>query len=168
METFQCIRTKRAVRKFTPTPIPQETLTRILEAGRWAGSAKNRQPWSFVVVRSRATLEGLSRCGPYAGHLAEASVGVALVTEGEGANWTVPFDLGRAAQNMMLAGWEAGVGSVVAAIYDRGKASALLGLPAGLVVYVAISFGYPAPAQPPPPVPRGRKPLGEIIHWERW
>ena len=71
MQVTQAIRTKRAVRQFTADPIPDQQLVEILNAGRRAQSAKNRQPWHFMAVRDRGTLKALSKLGTYADQLAE-------------------------------------------------------------------------------------------------
>jgi nitroreductase len=173
MDAYQCIRTLRAVRSFRPDALSREAIERILQAGRWSGSSKNTQPWQFVVVQERARLEALSRCGAYAGHLAGAACGIVVVGEpGAGS-----LDLGRCAQNMMIAAWNEGIGSCIASLHDEGTARDILGgVPADHGVRTAISFGYPAPpddliqGRPRASVlPRlGRRPLAELVHWEQW
>ena len=131
METWQAIKTVRVVRKFSDEPIAPEHLERILNAGRRAGSSKNDQHWAFIVVRDREHLAELAAVGNYAGHLAGATVAVALVTPDASGHYnnSVMWDSGRAAQNMVLAAWELGIGSVPATVYDHALASRLLGLP---------------------------------------
>ena len=170
MNVYDAIRTKRAIRKFASDPIPEEALLKILNAGRLAGSSKNSQPWHFVVIRERARLQALSECGQWAGHLAGAAAGVALVTGDWRERWPVAFDLGRAAQNMMLTAHELGIDSVIANIYEMERAHALLQLPEDKMCYAAISFVYPADPemlQRPPRTGRKRE-LAEVVHWETW
>jgi nitroreductase len=173
MDTYHCVRTLRSVRAFQPDALPREAIERFLEAGRWSGSAKNTQLWQFVVIQDRATLEALSHCGAFAGHLAGAACGVVIA--GEPEIWS--FDLGRCAQNMMLAAWNDGIGSCIATLSDQPAARAVLGsVPEEHDVSTGISFGYPAQpddliqGQPRrSTLPRlGRRPLGELVHWERW
>ena len=57
MDVFQCIRTRRTVREFTDDPVPDLVIHRILQAARWAPSSSNTQPWHFIVVREKATIE---------------------------------------------------------------------------------------------------------------
>ena len=97
-------------------------------------------------------------------------MGVALVTSDWRQRWTVAFDLGLAAENMMLVAYELGIGSVIANIYEVEQASALLELPPDLMCYAAISFGYPARPEDfaRPPRQGGRRPLDDVVHWERW
>ena len=170
MNVSEAIRSKRSVRQFSDRPVPGEDLTRILNAGRLAGSSKNSQPWHFIVLQERWRLVELSQCGAWAGHLAGAAVGVALATTDWRERWPVAFDLGLAAQNMMLAAHELGIGSVMANIYEIERANALLELPPQLMCYAAISFGYPAATEDAERSPRkgGRRTLDEIVHWEHW
>src|SRR5450759_491574 len=114
--TWEAIQSLRVVRTFADRPLEPAALERILNAGRRAGSSKN-QRWAFVVCRDREHLRELSTIGPWAAHLAEAAVAIALVTpdpRAEGAPLSIEFDIGRAAQNMVLAAWELGIGSVPA------------------------------------------------------
>ncbi len=163
MNVSEVIRTKRAVRQFSDQPLPEETIRAILNAGRRAQSSKNSQPWQFVVIRDKAALKDLSTCGAYAGHLAGAAFAVALAST-EPAD----FDLGQAAAYMQLAAWEQGIGSCIASIYEPERARAILGIPESLHFDVALSFGYPLPTEKRPPRPGGRKPLEEVVHWEKW
>ncbi len=165
---FDTIKGTRAVRAFTAEPLPEEAVTRILNAGRLSGSAKNMQPWHFVAVQNRDTLRALSLCGAFAGHLAGAALGVALVTPDPFFRLTVPFDLGRAAQNMMVAAWEQGIGSVMATIYQPDRAREILGVPPDFTIPWCISFGYPAESQDRPARKGGRRAPEEVIHMEKW
>src|SRR5437868_550205 len=161
----EAIRTKRAIRNFTDQPLPEEAVQAILDAGRRAQSSKNTQPWQFVAVRDKETLVQLSTCGQYAGHLAGAALGVALVSP-------IPtgFDMGQAAAYMQLAAWELGIGSCLATIYDPDKARSILGIPGDQHINYALSFGYPAPHpnRPPAPKKRGRQPLDDVVRSEHW
>src|SRR5436190_965944 len=89
----------------------------ILDTGRRTGSSKNTQPWDLIVVRNRDTLRALSKCGAFAGHLAGATLGLALVMHGDDA-WTC-MDEGRLIQNLMLAAWAHGVGTCIGSIYPQ-------------------------------------------------
>ena len=112
METWQAIDSLRAVREFRKEPVRNADMARILNAARRTGSSKNRQRWSFIVCRERAHLQALAGVGPYAGHLAHASVAVALLCPADVDRW----DLGRAAQSMILTAWELGIGSCPATV----------------------------------------------------
>ena len=170
---WRAIAARRAIRDFADQPIEPAHLERILRAGRRANSSKNLQRWSFIVCRDREHLRELSTLGPWAGHLAGASLAVALVTpdpRAEGAPLSVMFDLGQAADSMMLAAWELGIGSVPATVYEQDRARDLLGYPDDRHCEYLLSFGYPADpaALSRPPKSGGRKPLDELVHQERW
>jgi nitroreductase len=172
METWHAINTVRVVRKFTDDPISDEHLERILNAARRTGSSKNDQHWGFIVVRDRGHLRELAAVGHYAGHLAGATVAVAIVTPDADGHYnnSVMWDSGRAAQNMILAAWDLGIGSVPATVYDHELAARLLGLPGDRRCDFLLSFGHPAdPAKlTAPNRAGGRLPLGEVVHEERW
>jgi nitroreductase len=173
MSVWDAVRTKRVVRSFAPRPLDPEHLVRILNAGRRAASSKNLQRWDFIVCRDRDHLAELTAVGPYAGHLAGAAVGIALVTPDPAAAdspLSVMFDLGMAAANMMLVAWELGIGSVPATVYEQDLARRLLGYPADRHCEYLLSFGYPADdaALSRPNKPGGRHALSDIVHDERW
>ena len=172
METWQAINAVRVVREFTDRPLDEAHVERILNAGRRAGSSKNQQHWAFIVVTDRDHLRELAAVGRYAGHLAGATVAIALITPDERgpSNNSVMWDLGRAAQNMVLAAWELGIGSVPATVYEHELASRLLGLPADRRCDFLLSFGHPADPSvlSAPNRAGGRLALEEIVHHERW
>ena len=170
MEVSQAIRTKRAVRKFQDKPLPEEVVRAILNAGRRSQSSKNEQAWQFIAIRDKSILKALSECGTWAGHLAGAALGVAILTPDPEGKFQIMFDAGQAAAFMQLAAWEFGVGSVPASIYEMEKARAILAFPADWHLRIALSFGYPLEEEKlsAPPKKGGRKPLEEIVHWDRW
>jgi len=169
----EAVRTKRAIRRFAPRPLDAADLQQILDAGRRSGSSKNLQRWAFIVCRERDHLAELAKVGPYAGHLAGAAVGIALITpdpRGPEAPLSILFDLGQAAANIMLVAWELGIGSVPATVYDEALARSLLGYPAGQYCEYLLSFGYPADSSAlvAPPKAGGRAALTDLVHEERW
>jgi nitroreductase len=173
VDVWDAVATKRMIRRFDGRPLEPANLERILDAGRHAGSSKNLQRWDFIVIQDRDRLRSLSTTGPYAGHLAGASVGVALVTPdpgAAGAALSILWDLGAAAQNMMLVAWELGIGSCPATVYEPAKAKEILGYPDDRSCEYILSFGYPASTDDltRPPKAGGRRPLAEIVHRERW
>jgi nitroreductase len=168
MNVSDAVRTKRATRKFSDRAVPVDVIHSIANAGRRAQSSKNTQPWHFVVVREREILKQLAEVGPFAGHLAGAAFGIALVSPEPAMRWSIPFDLGQAAAYMQLAAWESGVGSCIGSMYDPEKAKSILGVPADLTCQVVLSFGYPAETEATPAKRGGRKPFEETVHWEKW
>lgn len=164
---------KRVIRTFAAEPLAPTDLERILQAGRHAPSSKNRQRWTFIVCQDREHLRTLSKVGPFAGHIAGAAVAVALVTPDPrppGAGRSILFDLGMAAENMILAAWELGIGSAPATVYEPDLARRLLGFPDDQYCEYVLSFGYPANPQDltRPPKAGGRRPLDDVVRDERW
>lgn len=170
---WKAIDSIRVVRAYSDAPIEDEHVTRILNAGRRAGSSKNLQRWHFIVVRDRGRLQKLARVGHFTQPVGGAAVAIALVTpdpRGADAPLSVTFDLGRAAQNMVLTAWELGIGSVPTTVYDHDLAREVLGYPSDHHCEYLLSFGYPAdPAMFTAPKERGgRLQLSDIVHDETW
>jgi len=170
MNVSDAIRLKRAVRTFADQPLPEAVQLAILNAGRRSQSSKNTQAWQFIAARDKETLRALSECGAWAGHLAGAAMGVAILTPDPDEKFQTMFDAGQTAAFMQLAAWELGVGSCPASIYDQERARAILGFPVEWHLRVALSFGYPLEqaALSAPPQKGGRRPLEEVVHWEKW
>src|SRR3954471_1156817 len=164
MDAFLAVVSKREVRRYDARPLDEDASRRILEAGRVAGSAANRQHRRFVVLGDRDTAAE----AVYApDNLRGATLVVAIVVAGKGP---LAFDAGRAAQNMMLAAWSEGVGSCPNGIADAAAMGEILGLDDEDHFAIVLSFGYPArevdPAARTPDewIARAdRKPLDEIV-----
>jgi nitroreductase len=163
MDAYQAIITKRDTRHFTPEPIPDDTLTRILQAGRMAGSSKNSQPIRLVVLREQAARERLAACGDFAAHMSAGPVAIAVVLAPGGSG----FDAGRVAQNLMVAAWAEGITSCPTSMHRPECAAAALGLPAGHSVAIVVAMGFPD-SKHPLSGGRQRLSLDELVHWERW
>ena len=170
MNVSDAIRTKRAIRKFKDEALTEEVVKAILNAGRRSQSSKNEQGWQFIAVQDRSILKALSKCGTWAGHLAGAALGVAILTPDPTGKFQTMFDAGQAAAFMQLAAWELGIGSVPASIYEHEKAREILGFPPEWHLRIALSFGYPLDEEKLTAAPKkgGRRPLEEVIHWEKW
>ncbi len=170
MNVSEAIRLKRAVREFQKEPLEPDNLNAILNAGRQAQSSKNTQPWHFIAIQDRETLIALSKLGPWAGHLAGAALGVAIVHPDPAERFQIMFDIGQAAAYMQLAAWELEIGSCLASIYEPDKARDLLGFPPEFHLRICISFGYPLMAEKLtlPPKAGGRQSFKQVVHWDRW
>jgi nitroreductase len=167
VDTFLAIASRRDQRRYLPDPLPEDVIARILDAGRLSGSAANRQPWTFVVVESRERVEALAQTVYEPQNVLGAGLVVALVVKGKGP---ISFDAGRAAQNMLLAAWNDGVGSCPNGIADADAMAAALGLAEDDHFAIVLSFGYPArPADPASRSPEewieraDRRPLEELV-----
>jgi nitroreductase len=162
VDTYLAVASRRDERRYADRPLPPEVVERILDAGRLAGSARNRQPWRFVVVESPDLKGRLAEHVHAPGNVRGAAVAIALVGGG--------FDLGRAAQNMLLVAWNEGVASCPNGLRDREAAARLLGLREGEDLAYILGFGYPrrprAPERRPPEAWSARaqrKPLDELV-----
>ena len=158
MDTWLAIASKRDVRAYADTPIPAEVETRILDAGRLSGSARNTQKRSFVVVETKRDELAETVYAPE--NVRGATLVIAVVGDAGG------MDIGRCVQNMMLAAWNDGVASCPNGIKDPEAAAAIC----GAEVKSILSFGYPA--KPPDPQSRtaemwsaaaDRIPLDELV-----
>jgi nitroreductase len=137
VDTFLAIASRREVRDYAATPLPDDVVHRILDAGRLSGSSQNTQKWEFVVATSQK--EPLSETVYAPGNVRGAQLVVAI------AGGAGPIDVGRAAQNMLLAAWNDGVGSCPNGIRDPEAAERLVGSRVTLV----LTFGYPAKPRDP-------------------
>lgn len=139
-------------------------IRRIAEAAHLTASASNRQPWHFVVVRDRNTLQRLGRLvrtGPYIGGSAFA---IAVACEPE--NEVALSDVSRAVQSMILAAWGDGLGSNWTGFRGLSDVANELGIPDTFDVVAVVPFGYPVRR-----VGKGkknRKPFGEVVSGERF
>lgn len=157
-DTYEFIIGLRAIRDYRPEPLSNEDLGAILEAGRWTGSSKNRQSWSFVAVTDPDRLQGLAEHGDFTQPVRDSVATIVLVQE-PGGNM---FDIGRAAQNMMLAAKAIGVASCPITLHREKDAAAYLGIADGAVARYAVALGYPADHAKPRNF-GGRKPAADVV-----
>jgi len=146
MDGYLTVVSKRDVRNYDGRPLPDDAVRRILEAGRVAGSSRNRQARRFIAIRNRELIEQAAEAVYRAANLLGAALVVAVVVRGKGP---LGLDAGRAAQNMMLAAWSEGIGSCPNGIADADAMRATLGIDEDEQVAILISFGYPARARDP-------------------
>lgn len=171
MDYWDAIRARRNVREYTDQPIPAADLDRILDAGRRAPSASNRQHWDFVVTTDRAQLEALTHVWRGAGHLAGAAAGIVLVVPHPPSDHDREvdlYDLGQATYAIMLAAAGLGVGTGHASIGDQEQTRRIFGIPEDHDPAYLIGLGYPA-GRPLRPTDRlKRRPLEEVVHRGSW
>jgi len=165
------LKSRRSIRRYRPDPVPDEMVTQILEAGRWAPSASNRQPWSFVVVRDEAIRQQIGQHAAYYfvrwAHVAEAPMIIVLCGD-TGKRLYRQYlheDIGLAGSQIMLQAKVMGLGTCWVGVVDaagRKQIAAILKLPEHLEVVGLLTVGFPAEDPPAPP----RKPLTEIVHYD--
>jgi nitroreductase len=146
VDAFLAVASKREVREYSDRPVPAAAVRRILEAGRIAGSSRNRQLWRFLVVADPGVRERLAEAVYAGGNVRGAALVVAIAVRGGGPT---AFDAGRAAQNMMLVAWNEGIGSCPNGVPDPDGAARVLGLVEDERPVIVLTFGYPARARDP-------------------
>lgn len=171
METWDAIRTRRKINEYADTPIEDDKLLRILEAGRRAPSSRNSQRWDFVVVRDKKRLAELAKVWRGAAHIADAPVALGVVapfSDELRENGSINFDLGQAVMSMMIAAADLGIGSRHASVEDYAMGARILGLPAGMRLTWLFGLGYPGDRPMKVIAKPARRSLDEVVHYEAW
>jgi nitroreductase len=163
MDTWLAVASRREVREYADRDLPEELVGRILDAGRLAGSAQNRQPWRFLIVEDAGVRAQLAETVYEPGNIRGAKLVVAILAKGS-------LDTGRAVQNMLLVAWNEGIGSCPNGLQDPERAREVLGLGEEDNLAIVLTFGYPAhPRDLSKHTPEewsaraDRKPLDELI-----
>lgn len=168
---IETLRTVRQIRQYAAEPVPDDVIAQLLQVARWTGSSKNSQPWHFVVVRDRAALKRISELRPNINWLAAAPIAIAIVLDGPGTSEA--YDEGRVTERLLIAAHALGLGGGTAHFGDeshQAEAKRILGIPADRMARSMVAIGRPISIKDPRPNPRpgGRKPLSEIVSYERW
>lgn len=170
MNAMEAILTRRSIRKYITPPkdIPKEVFRELLRAGMHAPSAKNAQPWQFIVITEKSILEAIPKFHPYASMLKNASAAIVVLADLRLAHeefWKQ--DLGAVTQNILLAAKALGLGAVWLGTYPvRERVEGLrklLNVPEEVTPYSIVSLGYPA--EEPKAANRFKE---DRIHWEKW
>ncbi|MCS7131565.1 MAG: nitroreductase family protein [Hadesarchaea archaeon] len=150
MEIFEAIKGRRSIRKYKPQPIPDEAVEKILEAGRWAPSGGNIQPWKFIVVKDPATLEMIRKVSP--GYLGIAPLAIVVCSDKQrafqaggrlGRDYMTIADCAMAVQNMLLAAYALGLGTCVVKSFSPIAVKEILEIPDGIEPELIVVVGYP-------------------------
>jgi nitroreductase len=161
MDTLEAIRSRRSIRRYTGEPVPKADLEKIVEAARWAATGSNRQPWDFVVVTDRSTLEQFKTAGAW---IAQAPAVIVVVMDPVSRWWVE--DGAAAIENMLLASVALGYGGCWVegdALPREAEFKALLGVPVEKRIMALIPIGVAAETPAP-----AKKPLAQVLHWERY
>ena len=169
MDVQEAIRKRYAVRSYQDRPVEEEKLLAVLEAARLAPSGSNRQPWRFVVVRDSGIRRQLSAACHGQAFVAQAPVVIAAtgLTPDRMMSCDIAgdaVDLAIAIDHMTLAAVELGLGTCWVGAFEQDKVRSVLGIPATAKVVEVLTLGYPADK----PRAKSRKPLEQIVCWERW
>jgi len=171
LELWDALRTRRSIRKYKKDSVSDEKIEKVLEAARIAPSADNKQPWSFVVVRSKEKIRELGEATyPGSEFIGNAPVVVVACANPEkcgvrmdGVKYFM-VDIGIAFQQLILAAWELGLGTCWVADIQEDKIRKALDLPSQIVPVALTPLGYPD--EKPNMTPR--KGLADIVRNERW
>jgi nitroreductase len=171
VDFYAVVRKRLSVRSYKPDPVPEDVLARILEAGRLAPSAKNYQPWKFIVVKDPAIRQALVPACKGQGSVGQAPVVICgcciidQVWKGMGGYWSAEaVDITIALEHMMLAAAAEGLGTCWIGAYVEADVRNVLVIPEGVKPIALTPLGYPARESKPRP----RKPLSEIVCYDKY
>jgi nitroreductase len=164
LDTIDAIMRRRSVRKYEAKPVAEKDLATILEAGRQAPSAANRQPWHFIVVRDEDQKRRLAEACSDQMWMADAGVIIAGVGKPSVNEKWFPVDVAIAMENMILVATALGYGTCWIGAFDQGKVKEVLGVPEELQVVALTPVGVPADR----PDARPRQPMAEFASLDRY
>ena len=149
MNVFETIRKRSSVRNFLDTSIDEEVLMSVLEAGRLAPSAKNRQEWRFVVVKDREVRRKVAEAANGQSFVGEAPVVIVACAFNDGyvmscGQPSYPIDVAIALDHISLAAVECGLGTCWIGAFNEDKVKKILGIPEDVRVVELMPIGYPA------------------------
>jgi nitroreductase len=170
MDVLDAIKKRKSVRKFVSKPVEREKLTAVLEAGRLAPSASNRQEWRFVVVSDGETKRRLAEAANNQAFVGEAAVVIAACAETDEhvmrcGQACYPIDVAIALDHMTLAAVEFGLGTCWIGAFDERGVKQVLGVPEEVRVVALMPMGYPSDSSA---VSKKRLAFNEIVKYEHW
>ena len=165
MEAIEAILGRKVQRTFAAKPVKEEKLSTIVEAGRHAMSARNMQPWQFIVVRDRERLKQMGALCSTGRFVADAPSAVVIVKDLGNARWA-DVDCAQAVQNMADAGWALGLGTCWVGNFDKEKLSGMLSVPSEWAIFTILPFGYADEKNPPQARPLKKR--IEMVHYETY
>jgi nitroreductase len=160
---------QRQTREFTGEPVSEADIQALLETMRWTGSASNRQPWQFMVVRDAAEKAALAEATQYTGWIADAPLLLVVLSEGADPN-AHAYDVGRVDERILLASQALGLGAGIVTFWSdeaQRLVRETLALPADWSAYSAVAVGHPSELARPARL-GGRKSLDDLVHWDRF
>ncbi len=170
MEVYEAIRTRKSVRSYRDQKVEREKLERVLDAGRRAPSASNRQEWRFVVVQEGETRQRMMKAANNQRFVGEAPVVIACCAETDHHLMRCglecfSIDVAIAVDHITLAAVAEGLGTCWVGAFDADEVKEILGIPRDVVVVQLLALGYPEDASVKE---KNRKSLEEIVHYDRW
>lgn len=165
MNPYEAIISKRDLRHYSDKPVDADVLRRILQAGRMAGSAKNEEVNRLIVFQDPAITEALQEAGDFSSWIGTSAVIIGIAAP---IASTRMFDVGRTAQNMMVAGHAEGLGSCPVTLHHQDVARRIVGFPDDVEMRMVITFGWPTQDAPASPLQRTRVPVEDLVSYDRW
>ena len=157
---LEFLKNRRTIRSFQQKMISDEEIEMILEAGRWAPSASNRQPWQFIVIKNERKKRELAKLARYGSFLGDAPIVIAIIGKiKKSPRWYVQ-DTSLVSMNMMLMAWALGIGTCWIGTMDREKAKECLELGENDFVLTVLPMGY---IKGQIPEPTYRKDLEKVV-----
>jgi nitroreductase len=150
-DMLELIKTRRSIRKYQDKEVPKDLIMKVLEAGRWAPSASNNQPWRFVVVRDKELIRKIGAFSTVIGAINRfiQTVPVILVIFSEAHHRWVDVDCGMCAQNIMLEAHSLGFGTCFIGAFREKDVKDILGIPQKARIIGLITLGYPSEEKKP-------------------
>jgi nitroreductase len=170
MDVLDAIRTRKSVRRYLNKTVEEDKLLAVLEAGRLAPSASNRQEWRFIIVKDTETKKKLAEAANSQSFVAEASAVIAACAETDEhvmscGQACYPIDVAIALDHISLAAVELGLGTCWIGAFDESKVKQILKVPVEVRVVALMPLGYPYDSSV---VNKKRLPLNEIVKYEHW
>jgi nitroreductase len=171
-DVVELVRTVRQARQYSDKPVSDETIAELLEVARWTGSSRNTQPWHFVVVTDKEKLRQVSELRPPINWVAQAPLGIAMVMDGTNP-MSEAYDEGRVTERLLIAARARGLGGGVAWFGDESQVAEgkrILGIPPEKLARSMVVLGHATSTKDTRPNRNtpGRKPLAEVVSYDRW
>ena len=166
MDPLELLKGRRSIRKYKSKPVEEEKILKCLEAARWAPSASNKQPWEFIIVKDEKIRHKLAEIHPYAKFVAESPIVFVPLTNPDIHPKYHMSDTGLTIQNFMLQAHALDLGTCWAGVIGASfepELKKLLNVPNHLNIMAIVALGYPDQSRE-----SSRKPLDELIHWEKY
>ncbi len=163
MDAIEALRTRRSIRQYIDKEVPKELLETMVDCGRLAATARNEQPWEFIVITDKTLKQKIAETTDHGKFIKDA--GACIVVVCKDTKYYLE-DGSAATQNILLAGRALGLGTCWVAGDKKAYCDAilkLLNVPSGYKLVSLIAVGYPAST--PTPI---KRPLNDVLHWEKF
>lgn len=163
MDAIEALRTRRSIRQYIDKEVPKELLETMVDCGRLAATARNEQPWEFIVITDRTLKQKIAETTDHGKFIKDA--GACIVVVCKDTKYYLE-DGSAATQNILVAGRALGLGTCWVAGDKKAYCDAilkLLNVPSGYKLVSLIAVGYPASTPTP-----AKRPLNDVLHWDKF